>query len=198
MTSHVFGALASDASDLHRARDAGQLLGELSLSFVPLSLVTEWSRCGAIADFVGRYFASDFRDREHAGSVLSTVVNELVENAAKFSSDKTATASLSVHELADRVTIVTTNAVTPAQGVAFGDIVSRVVADDPEAMFADAIGHPPETGGAGIGLIVLRKDYGATIGVRLLPPSPEGVTFAQVEVSIDTGEVDGDGEGRSE
>ena len=56
--------------------------------FVPIDLVREWSRCGQTADYMARYLAYDFADRETAASVLSTVINELVENAAKFSTDK--------------------------------------------------------------------------------------------------------------
>src|SRR5690349_25000309 len=73
-------------------------LSELSLSFPPLALVAEWSRCSETADFVARFFAHDYPDRDVAGSVLSTVVNELVENAAKFSSDKSVQARVVVRE----------------------------------------------------------------------------------------------------
>ncbi len=166
---------------------AGPLLGELTLSFVPLALVTEWTRCSETADFVARFFAHDYDDREVAGSILSTVVNELVENAVKFSSDKSVPARLAVSEYTDRLTIVTTNIVTPSQATAFGDTITRLVVGDPHALFAEQLAHPPETGSAGIGLIILRKDYGATIGVRIA--AADGAAMVDVEVTIDNREM---------
>ena len=203
-TPRLFGSFAANggssggAADGHPARDgatasgvppAGPPLSELTVSFVPLAVVSEWTRCGETADFVARYFAHDYGDREVAGSVLSTVVNELVENAVKFSSDKTVPATLAVREYAERMTIVTSNLASPTEADAFGEAVTRLTRGDPESMFAERVANPPATGGAGIGLIMLRKDYGAAIGVRVTP-ARGGAVQVDVEVALDNREVD--------
>ena len=164
-------------------------LSELSLSFLPLALVTEWARCSETADFVARFFARDYSDREVAGSVLSTVVNELVENAVKFASDKSAPARLVVREFDGSLTITTENVATAAQAGSFGATLTRLADGDPEFLFAEQIANPPETGSAGIGLIMLRKDYDATIGARMSPLSGGEPTRIEVEVTIDNREV---------
>lgn len=163
-------------------------MSELSVSLVPLAVVAEWSRCSETADFVARYFAHDYGDRELAGNVLSTVVNELLENAVKFSSDKNVPARLTVREYPERVHIVSQNIAALAQAAAFGEMVTRLADGDPESMFAERIASPPETGGAGIGLIMLRKDYGARVGVRITPS--DGAAIVDVEVEIDNREVE--------
>jgi hypothetical protein len=165
-------------------------LNELSLSFVPLDLVTEWSRCSETADFLARFLAHDYGDRELAANVLSTVINELVENAAKFSSDKNAPARIAVCERPSGVTIITTNVVAPAQAAVFGETITRLVAGDPEALFAHQVANPPATGSAGIGLILLRKDYGATIGARVRTPDEDDATLVDVEVTIGNREIE--------
>jgi hypothetical protein len=190
-TAHVFGtvdALDEVAGSAERA-DV-RALNELSLSFVPLDLVTEWSRCSETADFLARFLAHDYGDLELAANVLSTVINELVENAVKFSSNKSAQARIVVRERSDGVTIVTTNVVTPAQAAAFGATVTRLVSGDPEALFAAQLSNPPATGSAGIGLIMLRKDYGATIGARVRTPDGDGATVVDVEVTIGSREIE--------
>lgn len=187
----LFGSLAGNGSASSHRADAERPLSELSLSFVPLAVVAEWTRCSEAADFVARYFAHDFGDRELAGNVLSTVVNELLENAVKFSSDKSIPARLTVREYAERVSIVSRNVASPRQAAAFGDAVARLAHGDPEQMFADRIALPPETGGAGIGLIMLRKDYGAKVGVRVTPSDGDGAAIVDVEVEIDNREVEG-------
>ncbi|MGH7617525.1 MAG: slr1658 superfamily regulator [Gemmatimonadaceae bacterium] len=187
----VFGRFAPNGSSPRRDTPAEPPLSELSLSFPPLAFVAEWTRCSETADFVARFFSHDYEDREVAGNILSTVVNELVENAVKFSSDKAVPACLTVREYADRVTIVTANVVTAAQGAAFGDTVTRLVAGDPEILFAEQVAHPPQTGSAGIGLILLRKDYDATIGVRLAggESGTDRAVTVDVEVTIENREV---------
>lgn len=186
----VFGMVAGNGASPSSTTDGPELpLAELSLSFVPLALVAEWTRCSETADFVARFFSHDFDDRDIAGSVLSTVVNELVENVAKFASDKSEPARLTVREYADAIRIETSNRATPAAADAFGETVRRITARDPEELFAEQIAHPPETGSAGIGLIMLRKDYSATIGARIASPDASGHATIDVEVTIDNREV---------
>ena len=188
-TPGVYGSVASNASV---ANDGSERpLSELSLSLVPLAVVAEWSRCSEAADFVALYFAHDFGDRELAGNVLSTVVNELLENAVKFSSDKSVTACLTVREFAERMSITSRNVASAGQAAAFGHAVARLADGDPEEMFAERVASPPETGGAGIGLIMLRKDYGARVGVRITPSDGDGAAFVDVEVESDNREVEG-------
>ncbi|MFI5233205.1 MAG: DUF6272 family protein [Gemmatimonadales bacterium] len=190
-TARVFGTVHAVEEPAGSAdRPAAQALNELSLSFVPLDLVTEWSRCSETADFLAQFLAHDYGDRELAANVLSTVINELVENAAKFSSNKSAPARIVVSERSDGVTIVTTNVVAPAQAAAFGETITRLVSGDPEALFAAQLSHPPATGSAGIGLIMLRKDYGATIGARVRTPDGDGATAVDVEVTIGSREIE--------
>lgn len=187
--TRVFGALSPNGAGRGADGATQAPLSELTLSFVPLALVAEWTRCSETADFFARYFAHDFGDRELAGNVLSTVVNELVENAVKFSSDKSVPARLTVREYADTVRVSTRNVASPANAAAFGNAVSRLADGDPEAMFAERLATPPQTGGAGIGLIMLRKDYGARIGVRLTLED-SAPALVEVEVEIDNREVE--------
>jgi hypothetical protein len=155
-------------------------LSSLSIHFLPLDLVAEWARCGEAADFLARFLTHDFEDRETAGSVLSTAINEVVENAVKFSSDKRVAALVTVAEYSTHVTIRASNAISAAQAERFADALSRITAGDPEALFAERLAHPPETGGAGIGLIMLRKDYGASIGARVT----DSGSALEVEVTV--------------
>lgn len=191
-TPRVYGTFAGNGSESAHHTNAEQPLSELSLSLVPLAVVAEWTRCGETADFVARYFAHDFGDRELAGNVLSTVVNELLENAVKFSSDKSIPARLTVREYADGLRIATRNVAAPAQAAAFGATVARLAEGDPEAMFAERVASPPEIGGGGIGLIILRKDYRARVGVRVTP-SDGGADVVDVEVEINNRDVEAGG-----
>jgi hypothetical protein len=183
-TDGIYGAWGARAS-------AEQPLRELRLDFLPLDFVAEWQRCSETADYFARYFAFDYAPRAPAVSILSTVLNELVENAVKFSTDKAVRAELVVAQYGDTLVARTTNAVAPALAAAFGDTVKSIVAGEPEAMFVERITHPPETGGAGIGLIMLRKDYDARIGARIAPLAAlPGLLRVEVEVTLDNRQIE--------
>jgi hypothetical protein len=165
-------------------------LTELSVTIVPLELVSEWRRCSETADYLARYFAYDFDDRETAAYVLSTVINELVENTAKFSTDKTIPGEIVVRQLGDRLSITAANVTSPDQAEALRDAVARINDGDAEALFAERIAHPPEIGGAGIGLIMLRKDYDAAMTVRTSAANGRtDLVRVEVEVTLDNHEV---------
>jgi hypothetical protein len=166
-------------------------LSELSVTLVPLEVVSEWRRCSETADYIARYFAHDFADRETAMLVLSTVINELVENTVKFSSDKTEPGEIVVRQFGDRLSITTSNVAQPVHADLLRAAVDRIRVGDPEALFAERIAHPPEVGSAGIGLIMLRKDYAARMDVRTSPhASRADLVRVEVEVTLDNREVE--------
>jgi hypothetical protein len=165
-------------------------LSELSVTLVPLEVVAEWRRCSETADYLARYFAYDFDDREAAAIVLSTVINELVENTVKFSGDKSAPGEIVVRQFGNRISITTTNLAHPAQAETLRAAVARIAVGDPEALFAERVAHPPEVGSAGIGLIMLRKDYDARMDVRTSPDAARAdLVRVEVEVTLDNREV---------
>ena len=166
-------------------------LGEICVSFIPLDLVTEWSRCGETANYLAGYLAHDFEKSEIAANVLSTVINELVENAAKFSFNKQLAAHVVGRQFDDSISIVVTNNVSPAQAESFLKAANRIGTADPEVLFAELLAYPPETGGAGLGLTLLRKDYGARLQVGAEPNREnKDLLNVRVELSIMNREVE--------
>ncbi len=165
-------------------------LSELAVTLVPLEVVAEWRRCGETADYLARYFAHDFDDRETAANVLSTVINELVENTVKFSGDKRIPGEILVRQYGDRLTITTSNVAHRGDADVLIAAVDRIAAGDPEALFAERVANPPDVGGAGIGLIMLRKDYDVRMDVRTSPHVDRSdLVRVEIEVTLDNREV---------
>src|SRR4051812_6295524 len=125
-SQHVYGSIVARAPDARPLR-------ELRLTFVPLDFVSEWRRGSETADYFARFFAFDFQPRDVAATIISTVINELVENAVKFSAEKTAPAELVVSQYDDAVTFRTINAVSADTAAIFGETINRIVAGEPEA-----------------------------------------------------------------
>ena len=82
---------------------------EFEVKFIPLDLVAHWRRCGMTADFLAYFLSYTFRDQDAALSLLSTVINELLENAVKFSVDKRRPVALALSHFGETVRIQTHN-----------------------------------------------------------------------------------------
>ena len=163
----------------------------LEVTFPALDLIAHWRRCGSAADHLASHLAYDFENRDVATNVLSTVINEVLENAAKFAADKKAPIRISVHHLGETVRIEAENAVEPARAEKFKEHLEKVLSGDPERMFVEHVklGTPTPPGTPGIGLVVLRKDYAAKIGARFRPGA-DGNVDVSVQVFLSPQDVE--------
>jgi hypothetical protein len=151
-------------------RELSQLtpLSTLELRFVPLDYVMHWHRCGLAADYFAAHVAYTFDNRGAARAVLATVINELLENVAKFSSDKSLPASLSFNHFGDWLAIETRNRTDARRAAALDALVRDFAAHSAEALFLARIASVSgsDTSPSGLGLLVLKKDYGVRLTIE--------------------------------
>jgi hypothetical protein len=161
MSDTTYGTL------LDRPKDAA--LGAFELRFVPLDFVVHWRRCGMTADYLAAAMAYAFEQREAAASVLSTVINELVENAVKFSDDKRTEARVSVVHHGDVVCIEAVNLTDERRAGELHAFARELERGDPETLFLERVARTTRPGesASGIGLLMLVKDYTARLGIRV-------------------------------
>jgi hypothetical protein len=169
----------------------GEPLSGVAIEMPGLDLVAHWRRCGLSADFLAGYMACDFRDRKVAASVLSTVINEVLENAAKFSADEQAPVRIGVTQHGDTLRIEATNLAEAERAETFEKRLTEVLEGDPEELFVRRVetGDRPASGDPGLGLIVLRKDYAAAIAAKIEPRATR-LSSVTVQVTLRSNEVD--------
>lgn len=162
------------------------------VSLRALELVTHWRRCGLTADWLAGFCAYDFEPaaRAAANNILSTAINELVENAAKFCADKTEPLTVAVHHHGDVIRIETRNRIDAAQAERLRRALADLARPDLEAVFAQRIEHQAAAGASGVGLLILAKDYQAKVGAKLAV-QPSGQLDVQIAVRLDVEEVSG-------
>ena len=152
-------------------------------------LVAHWRRCGLSADFLAGYVAYDFENRTVAMNVLSTVINEVLENAAKFSVDSVSPVRIGVTQHGDRLRIEATNLVQTERARTFEQRLIEVLESDPEDIFLRRVLRAESLpGDPGLGLIVLRKDYAARIAAKVEPREDE-LSAVTVQVTLRSEEV---------
>ena len=171
-------------------RDAASRISELRLELLPIDLIVQWRRCSKMADFLAGYFEYHFEDRPVAAQVLSTGLNELIENLAKFSANKQQPVSVEINHYGELLTVTTENEAARPQATALRARLARMATTDPEELFLEQLEHTASSDRAasGLGLINLKKDYGARLAaeIRAVPDDPERfVVTLQLELDVD-------------
>jgi hypothetical protein len=139
-------------------------LCEIATEIVPVDLLTQWQRCGMISDCLAEYLSYAFERREVARSILSTVVNELVENVAKYSADKLAPARIALAHLGEKLLVATTSVAGREHLERLGEELAELAAEDAATVFARRMAQR-----RGLGLALVANDYGAALGATVTP-----------------------------
>ncbi len=160
-------------------------LSAIEIEVAPIDLVTEWRRCGMIADFMAQYMEHGFERRETARSVLSTVVNELVENAAKFSADKGSPARVSIRHHGEVVHAEVQNDASDEDLQGLREVLADLARDGADEVLRRRLGDR-----RGLGLAMLVKDYGAKVGATVVRTDARGKNTVCLRVALSTVEVE--------
>jgi hypothetical protein len=170
---------------------AGATLTSTTIAMPAMDFVVQWSRCGMTADYLADYLAYAFERRDVARSVITTAANELLENAAKFTSDKKAPVRIVGRLRGPSLELEVENTADAKHVGTLESIISALDRGEAPALFASRL-ESKERGG--LGLIILAKDYAARLGLRIVPVngSSNGETSFRVTVraSIEADEVE--------
>jgi hypothetical protein len=146
---------------------------QLGLSLRPIDLTTHWRRCGLLSDTVAGFIAYAYchgsLDEAPAHITgISTIFQELLENAAKYSRKRESDIRVRLCHFAGTVLLEIQNAATRTMAAGFERHVERLLAtDDLDNMFLEALEASQKNEiQSGIGLLLLLKDYDVKIGVR--------------------------------
>jgi hypothetical protein len=128
-------------------------------------LLAYWSRCGLTADWIANYLASELdpKGRATARSVLSTVINELLENAVKFSVDPQGSIRIAARREGNSVRIETWNRASAGRVHLLESTLEALARSSADVLFSQRIAQGGAPGAPGVGIIIIRRDHGARI-----------------------------------
>jgi hypothetical protein len=148
-------------------------------------LAAHWRRCSLSADFWAAYMAGFVPPEPPPGQlrrdamlhVIGYLLNELIENCAKFSGGADPAVRYQSWAAPERLVFQITNHIAPGRAAPFAQFIGELLAGDPEELYfqrleATAAGHAQ---GSGLGYLTMIKDYGIRFGFRLAQASPGAV-----------------------
>ena len=140
-------------------------LTSTSIAMPAMDFVVQWSRCGITADYLADYLAYAFERRDVARSVITTAANELLENAAKFTSDKKAPVRIAARLRGDFLELEVENVADASHVDTLAMVLDALSRGEAASLFASRI-EANERGG--LGLIILARDYSARLGAKIV------------------------------
>jgi len=164
---------------------------DFSLDFiVPLKLASEWHKCGLIANSLAQHQSEQFQNQELTQSILSTILNELIENAVKFSSDKKKLVTLSLRHFNTGLSIETHNTSCKKNIDYLKQYIQKLKTDTIESLYYDQIEYSAKYNPAlsGLGLLSLVKNYQGELGIKIIPKTDpnEFEVLVKIQVSSQT------------
>lgn len=137
----------------------------LTLSFYPDDVINCWSKADRMAELISDYYRLDCN--KECTTLISTVLNELIENAVKYAGNKTETVKIDTLRNEDKLLIKITNKLPAQRLTAFIDECKNLFHTDLKSLFIKRIESlnrdVSANSSGGIGLILLKKDYNTGI-----------------------------------
>lgn len=128
-------------------------------SFLPLDIFDDWNRAGSLSDFIAEYFESFFENKS-AHNVISTIFNEFIENAVKFTKNNSQPISIIVKKRNNNLVSRIINTIPLHRKTAFMGICEDLFTRDLDKLFLEKIEKGSSNSKeSGIGLILIKKDY---------------------------------------
>lgn len=157
-TTETVGTLLSDSRILLNAEDMSR----------------NWRRCGLTADFLARYYsyyfpyrekATDRISRETAENNISYILNELIENTAKYSDAEIKGVEVRVSLRETDVVFEVSNHVTERRAESFIRLARDLLEGNPEELYVTQL--EKNTDSSGLGYLTMINDYGVSLGFKV-------------------------------
>ncbi len=137
----------------------------LTLSFSPDDITNCWSNADRLAGLITDYY--HLHSNKECTTIISTVLNELIENAVKYAENKSETVKIDTLKNEDKLLIKISNTLPAERLTPFIDECKKLFHTDLKTLFIKRIEslkkEAPRDSSGGIGLILLKKDYNTGI-----------------------------------
>lgn len=170
--------------------DSNKELHQLTVHFYPTSLDSSLAQCFLIAEFFSSLLKNYFEHPNFGVQSFSIILNELIENAIKYSADKTEPFSVTLKAYSTHFEIHCQNICDTSRAKRFKQFVNQLQTANLDELFKDQVLKNQDKNESGLGLLLLKKDYFATIGGRIEQhPHQYQLNNVTVQVSLPYTEV---------
>ena len=162
---------------------------DVCLTFkIPVEHVQHWKKCSLIANFFGNYQAESYKENKtQIISAISTISNELLENAIKFSEKDYSDISISIKKHDSSILIQVTNISNKSHITRLQHTLTRINNKNIAAFQIEKINKNAieNSSFSEIGLINIAKDFSNKIGAKITPIESTNLYIVDLYVIFD-------------
>lgn len=162
---------------IYREQPADPVTSETCLSLSSTDMLQHWRRVSLSSDFLAKYYSFYFPyrekakgriSRETAENSISFVLNELIENTAKYSNTADTAVRVRVLLLERTIQLEVSNAVTAALADEFQASMREVLAGNTEELYISKLEANLQgaRSDSGLGFLTLINDYQVQLGFK--------------------------------
>lgn len=152
-------------------------VSQTSLTVDSVDMMEYWRRVSLTSDFMAKYYSYYFPyrekakrrlSREAAENSISFVLNELIENTAKYTDAPNKTVTVKILLLEEHVVFQVSNFVTAGLAESFFGLARDILESNPEELYIRRLERNTEANSSdsGLGYLTLINDYGVAMGFR--------------------------------
>ncbi|WP_036067757.1 slr1658 superfamily regulator [Leptospira noguchii] len=136
---------------------------EFTLKLRPMDLRVQWRRCSLTADYISNYCSYQEKLDSSTSNTISIVINELIENAAKFSKDRKGEIFLDLKYYSEMLKIEIKNLTDEISKNKLEKSISVLTDRNSDETYINKL-KKGEKNDSGIGLLLLSKDFPVRLG----------------------------------
>lgn len=155
--------------------------GDIFIRLKPIDLSAYWKRVGVLANFAAAFYAYTQDKHELHENTISTVLNEFIENAIKYSVKKDAEVNLHMKLYDEVLKAEIENETTEQHFYKYKAHMEKLLnAEDLDEIYMETLMQKEEGhSDSGIGLLLLLKDYPIKVGAKFVEVGGKYKIFLQ-------------------
>ncbi|MBM9579122.1 ATP-binding protein [Leptospira sp. 201903070] len=163
---------------------------EFSLKLRPMDLRVQWKRCSLTADYISNFCSFPEKLDPDSSNTISIVLNELIENAAKFSKDRKGEILLELKYYSEILKIEIKNSMDEISKNKLENSISVLLNRNSDEIYLNKLKESSSKEvNSGIGLLLLSKDFPVRLGF-LINEVSFGIYEITVRAYLDLNEVE--------
>jgi hypothetical protein len=159
-------------------------LSQTSLETSAADMLENWRRVSLSSDFLAKYYSYYFPykekakqkiSRDEAENTISFVMNELIENTAKYADARDKRVGIKIMLFEHEIVFQVSNYLSPALSESFISLAREILVSNPEELYIRRLERntDSDSGDSGLGYLTLINDYGVRMGFKFQKIDPE-------------------------
>ncbi len=163
---------------------------QLSVAVTMEDCKSHWHRCSLLANFAANYFSGFYPTNNNINNAFSTIINELIENAVKYSEPSNSSIEIRLYRLEKDTVITCVNSIEKTQYEKFKGFAEELVkCNEIDKLYKETLESKALSETSGLGLISIINYYNSKLGFKFVENTDGKSYIVLVQVLLDVNNI---------